>query len=242
MYAFAILSMPLSFLAMVALRFRSGTTSYVSYVKGLLGGIPAVLLWLLFKPLFAPVWGSWLLILTFLFKYWVLPFGLAAAAYGLVVGFRGLSRGGDYEKSTAFVFGVLSVFGAAHTIESWGDPSLMYALVLPCLLVASALAFPVLLEEAAKDGFPAAIKQVLVALLGCTIAALGAALFFMRFAWLGLIMSLLFIAGTGFMGWQRLGRPERPARPVAPAQPGAQPAGKSRRALPLKSQIIKASD
>ncbi len=248
MYAFAFLSMPLSFLALAALRFRSGTGSYPTYFKGLLGGIPAVLLWLLLKPFLAPVWGSWLLVLTFLFKYWVFPLGLAVAAYGLIVGFRGLSRGGDYEKATAFVFGVLSVFGAAHTIESWGDPSRVYALVLPCLLVASALAFPVLLEEAAKDGFPAAMKQVLVAIAGCMFAALGAALFFMRFAWLGLIISLFFIAGTGFMGWRRLGRPERPARPVAPVQPGAQPAGppsaqksapvrRGRTPLPLKRKV-----
>ncbi len=224
MYAFAFLSMPLSFFALAALRFRSGTGSYPAYVKGLLSGIPAVLLWLLLKPFLAPVWGSWILVLTFLLKYWVLPFGLATAAYGLVVGFRGLSRGGDCEKATAFVFGVLSVFGAAHTIESWGDPSRVYALVLPCLLVASALAYPVLLEEASKDGFPAAMKQILFALAGGTLAALGASLFFMRFAWLGLIISLLFVAGAVFLGWQRLGRPERPARPAAPVQSGSQPA------------------
>jgi len=235
MYAFAILSMPLSFFAIVALTFRSGSAAYPSFVKGLLAGIPAVLLWLLFKPLFAPVWGSWLLPLTFLFKYWVLPFGLAVAAYGLVAGFRSLSRGVDYEPATAFVFGVLSVFGAAHTIESWGDPSRVYALVLPCLLAASALAAPVLLEEASKDGFPSATKHILLALAACSVAALGAALFFMRFAWLGLIVSLLYIAGAGLVGFRRLVRPERPARPVEPAQPSTQPR-RGRAPLPLKRQ------
>ncbi len=236
MYAFAILSMPLAFFALVALKFRSGSASYPSYVKGLLGGIPAVLLWLLFKPLFAPVWGSWLLVLTFLFKYWVLPFGLAAAAYGLVVGFRGLSRGAYYEPAVAFVFGVMSVFGIAHTIESWGDPSRVYALVLPCLLAASALAAPVLLEEAAKDGFPAASKHILLAFAAFTVAALGAALFFMRFAWLGLIITVLYMAGAGFVGWRRLVRPERPARPVEPVQQSVTQSRQGRRMLPLKKQ------
>lgn len=235
MYAFAMLSMPLLFLAIAALKFRSGTTSFPSYVKGLLAGIPAVLLWLLFKPLFAPAWGSWLLVLTFLFKYWVLPFGLAATAYVLLVGVRGLSRGADYEPATAFVFGVLSVFGAAHTVESWGDPSRVYALVLPCLLAASALAAPVLLEEASKDGFPSATKHILLALAACSVAALGAVLFFMRFAWLGLIISLLYSAGAGLVGWRRLVRPERPARPVGPVQPLAQPR-RGRAPLPLKRQ------
>jgi hypothetical protein len=233
MYAFAFLSMPLSFLALAALRFRSGTGSYPSYVKGLLGGIPAVLLWLLFTPLFAPVWGSWLLVLTFLFKYWVLPFGLAVTACAVLVGFRGLSRGGDYEKVTACMFGVLTVFGVAHTIEAWGDPSRVYALVLPCLLVGSALAFPVLLEEAAKDGFPVAMKQILLALGAFSIAAFGAALFFMRFAWLGLIISLLLVAGAGFMGWRRLGQLERL---VSPEQPVMQPR-QGRRTLPLKKHV-----
>lgn len=233
MYAFAILSMPLSFFALAALTFRSGTASYPTFVKGSLAGIPAVLAWLLFKPLFAPAWGSWLLVLTFLFKYWVLPFGLATAAYAALAGFRNLSRGGDYESTTAFFFGVLSVFGIAHTIESWGDPSRVYALLLPCLLAVSALAFPVPLEEAAKDGFPSASKHILLALAAFLVAALGAALFFLRFAWLGFAIAVLYMAGAGLVGWRRLVRPERPARPVAPVQPAAQ-SRQGRRALPLK--------
>lgn len=234
MYAFAILSMPLSFFAIVALTFKSGSVSYPSYVKGLLAGVPAVLLWLLLKPLFTPVWGSWLLVLTFLFKYWVLPFGLAATAYVVIVGVRSLSRGVDYESATAFIFGVLSIFGAAHTIESWGNPSRVYALVLPCLLAASALGFPVLLEEAAKDGFPGATKQIMLAIVAFIVAALGASLFFMRFAWLGLIISLLYCVGAGMVGWRRLVRPERPARPVGPVQQPVMQSRQGRRTLPLK--------
>jgi len=244
MYAFALLAMPLSFFAITALTFRSGSASYTSYVKGLVAGIPSALIWLLLRPVFAPVWGSWLLVLTFLAKYWLLPFGLAATAYAVTAGFRGLGRGGDYGKVTAFLFGVLSMFGAAYTIESWGDPSRVYALVLPCLFVASALLFPVLLEEAAKDGYPGAIKQILLALGAFVLAAAGAALFFMRLAWLGLLISLLYMAGAGILGWRRLSRPERvvrpeqAARPAAPAQPqSATQARQGRRTLPLKKPL-----
>ena len=249
MYAFALLAMPLSFFTITALTFRSGSASYTSYIKGLVAGIPSILIWLLLKPLFAPVWGSWLLVLTFLAKYWLLPFGLAAAAYEVTAGFRGLSRGGDYGKVTAFLFGVLSVFGTVYTIDSWGNPSRVYALVLPCLFVASALLFPVLLEEAAKDGFPTAVKQVLLALGAFVLAAAGAALFFMRLAWLGLLISLLYVAGAGILGWRRLSRPERvvrpeqPARLAAPAQSAVQPqtatqARQGRRTLPLKKPLL----
>ncbi len=212
--------------------FRS--SRFQSFIKGLLFGVPAVLFWLIAKPLLAPVWGSWLLILTFMVRYWLLPFGLAAAAYAVAVGFKGLSRGGGYEQLVAFFFGVLSVFGVAHTIASWGDPSRVFALVIPCLLAASALAVPVLLEEAAKDGFPDASKQIALAVIAFSVAATGAALFFMRLEWLGLIVSLLYVSGAVFLGWRRLVRPNRLARPLGPEPQISPMRGSSRTASAVK--------
>ncbi len=204
MYAFSLMSMPLSFLVLAAWTFRPDTSSNRSFARGALFGIPAVVIWSLAGPLYPSVWGSPLLILGFLARFWVLPFGLTTVAYAVSVGFSGLSRGLDYERTVAFFAGSLSVFGIGHAVSSWGDPSRVYALVVPCLLVASAVAFPVLLEEAAKDGFPGALKYLALALAGFAVAATGTALFFMRLEWLGMLVSALYGAGAVFVGLHRL--------------------------------------
>ncbi|MBU0928681.1 MAG: hypothetical protein KKA67_13085 [Spirochaetes bacterium] len=216
MYAFFILSMPLSFLVASAWALRSSEAVSRAFARGALFGIPAVLLWLLAAPAYSPVYGSPLLVVGFFLRYWLLPFGLTTAAYAAAVGFSRLARGDDYERCVAFVAGSLTMFGIAHSISSWGDRSAVFTLAVPSMLAASASAFPALLEEAAKDGMPGALKQAAIALAGFAIAALAVSLFFMRLEWLGAVMTALFTAGAAFLGWKRLVRPERPARPAAP--------------------------
>lgn len=173
-----------------------------------MGGLAAVLA-LLVRPLFTPVWGSGLLILCFLGEYWLVPFGFTSAAYALAVGLPKMTKGSGYENAVAFIAGSLSVFGVSHTIMSWGNPSRIYAFVIPIMMLGSAIAFPVLLEEAVKDGWPDAIKQLALMLLGFSIASVGAALFFMRLEWLGVIVMVLYTAGCVALGLGRLLRRER---------------------------------
>lgn len=201
--------MPLCFFAVAAWTFRSGEWRGRPFARGLLFGIPAVLVWLLLRPLLAPAWGSPLLVLSFFCRYWLLPFGLTTAAYSVTVGFAGVARGLEYERLVAFMAGSLSVFGLAHTVSSWGGYSRVYALLLPAMLAASAVAYPVLLEEAVKDGMPGAVKYVAIA-VGCSlIGATGVALFFMRLEWLGAILSALYVAGAAVLGVRRLRRDRR---------------------------------
>ena len=201
--------MPLCFLAVAAWTFRSGEWRGRPFTRGLLFGIPAVLVWLLFRPLLEPAWGSPLLVLSFFCRYWLLPFGLSTAAYSVSVGFSGLARGLEYERLVSFMAGALSVFGLAHTVSSWGGASRVFALLLPAMLAASAVAYPVLLEEAVKDGMPGAVKYLALAVGGFALGALGVALFFMRLEWLGAILSALYVAGATVLGVRRLKRDRR---------------------------------
>lgn len=171
-------------------------------------GIIGAALALIVRPIFTPVWGSGLLILCFLGEYWLIPFGLTSLAYALALGFSRLQRKGGYEQAVAFIAGSMSVFGVSHSIMSWGDPSRVYAFVIPVLMLGSALAFPVLLEEAVKDGWPDAIKHIALALLGFFFASSAAAMFFMRLEWLGIVMTILYTAGCAVLGIRRLLRKE----------------------------------
>jgi len=201
--------MPLCFFTVAAWTFRSGEWRGRPFARGLLFGIPAVLVWLLFRPILAPTWGSPLLVLSFFARYWLLPFGLSTATYYVAVGFNGLARGMEYERLVSFMAGSLSVFGLAHTVLSWGDSNRVYALLIPAMLAASAVAYPVLLEEAVKDGMPGAMKYLAIAIACFIVAALGVALFFMRMEWLGAILSALYVAGAAILGVKRLKRDRR---------------------------------
>ncbi len=200
------LSLPLSFLVVMAWTSRDGASAMRAFARGLLFGIPAVLLGMLLKPLSEPAWGSPLLVLSFLLRYWLLPFGLSTATYAVAVGLGPLARGLEYERLLSYMAGSLSVFGVANGLASLGEPSRVYMIALPCMVASSALAYPALLEEAVKDGMPDALKSIALAIGGFAVASLGAALFFMRAQWLGFIVSLLYTAGAAFIGYRRLAR------------------------------------
>lgn len=200
------LSVPLSFLAVMAWTSRDSASAMRAFARGLLFGVPAVLLWILLKPLSEPAWGSPLLFLSFLLRYWLLPFGLGTATYSVAVGFGPVAKGLEYERLFAYMAGSLSVFGVANGLSSWSEPSRIYMLALPCMVAASALAYPVLLEEAVKDGMPDALKSVALAVGAFIVASLGVAFFYSRLAWLGFIVTILYTAGAAFFGYRRLAR------------------------------------
>lgn len=172
-------------------------------------GIIAAALALLVRPLFSPVWGSGLLILCFFGEFWLVPFGLTSAAYALAVGFPRLARSGGYENAVAFIAGSLSLFAVSHAIMSWGNPSRIYAFVIPVMMLASAIAFPVLLEEAVKDGWPYAMKHIVIIFLGFIFASIAASLFFMRLEWLGIVMTVFYTAACVVLGIRRLLRKDK---------------------------------
>ena len=130
MYIFSMLSLPLSFLAVMAWTSRDRSSAMRAFVRGLLFGVPAVLLWMLLKPFSAPAWGSPLLFLSFLLRYWLLPFGLSTATYAVAVGFGPVAKGLEYERLFAYMAGSLSVFGVANGLASWSEPSRVYMLAL----------------------------------------------------------------------------------------------------------------
>lgn len=206
MYAFSLLSMPLTFMAVSVWKFRGGGVAYRSFVRGIIFGLPVLFLWSLLRPLFAPRWGSILLPLSFLLRYWLVPLGLSVGAYGLSAGFAGLTRGLDYERLVAFLFGSMTVVGIAQVVASWGvrDPAL--TLALPALVAASLLSVPYFIEEAVKDGMPYAVGHGAVILGGLLAASLAVSFFFFRLEWLGVIMTILFCAGSTLVGLKRLSR------------------------------------
>jgi hypothetical protein len=206
MYAFSLLSIPLTFLSISAWKFRGGGDTYRSFVRGLIFGVPVIFLWSLLRPVFAPRWGSILLPFSFLLRYWLVPLGLSVGAYGISAGFAGLTRGLDYERLVAFLFGSMTVVGIAQVVESWGlrDPAI--TLALPALVAASLLSVPYFIEEAVKDGMPYAVGHGAVIFGGLLVASLAASLFFLRLEWLGAIMTILFCTGSSMIGLQRLSR------------------------------------
>ncbi len=212
MYVFAMLSMPLSFMAVSAWTFSVGDKSGRAFARGLLFGLPAALVWVLVRRLLMPVWGSPVLAIIFFARYWALPLGLTTLAYAAAVGFSSVARDGEYDRLVSFFMGSLSVFGVAHAISSWGGRSAVFSIYLPLMLVATALAFPYLLEEAVKDGMPGALKPLALATLGCVVAAFGTAFFFMRLEWLGYLTSALYTAGATALGLSRLLRAPHGAR------------------------------
>ncbi|MBN2874502.1 MAG: hypothetical protein JXM71_05360 [Spirochaetales bacterium] len=210
MYLFALVSMPLSFFTAIAWSRKGAETVWRAFARGLLFGIPGTILWLLALPLSQPFWGSPFVVLSLYLRYWLLPFGLTAAAFSLAVGFHGLERGSDYERLVAFTAGSMSVFCIATTVITWGQPGRVYALLVPVLLASSAIVFPVAVEEAAKDGLPGAFKHVAIIAAAFLVAALGLSMYFMRMEWAGLIVSLLYCAGALFFGLRRLTKRTRP--------------------------------
>ena len=206
MYIFSMLSLPLTFLSVMAWTSRDSSSAMRAFARGLLFGVPAVLLWMLLRPLSEPAWGSPLLVLSFLLRYWLLPFGLSTATYAVAVGLGPLARGLEYERLFSYMAGSLSAFGAANGLVLWGEPSRVYMLALPCMVAASALAYPVLLEEAVKDGMPDALKSIALAVGGFAVASLGAAFFYSRLAWLGFIVTLFYVIGAAFIGCRQLAR------------------------------------
>ncbi len=211
MYVFALLSMPLSFMAVSAWAFSVGEKSGRAFARGLLFGLPAVFAWILLRRLLAPVWGSPALGVVFFARYWLLPLGLTTLAYAASVGFSSVARDGEYDRLVSFFMGSLSVFGVVHAISSWGDRSAVFSIYVPLMLVATALAFPYLLEEAVKDGMPGALKPLALATLGCAAAAFGTAFFFMRLEWLGYLTSGLYAGAAAWLGLSRLFRARRGA-------------------------------
>lgn len=209
MYAFSIVAMPLSFLAVAAWFFQQETEGCRAFFRGLLFGLPGTLVWLLLGPLYRPAWGSFLLVLSFFTGHWLLPLGLTTLFYVLAVGFQGLRKGVDHERALAFFAGSLSVFSLGRTILAWGEPNRVVALLVPVMAVAGAYAFVVLLEEAVKDGFPGAIWPLAIALAGSLLGATGTALFYMRLEWLGFVVCALCTAGASLLAWSRLARGAR---------------------------------
>ncbi len=230
MYSFAVLSLPLSFLALVAWYPRPRAISLRLFARGALVGIPGMALWILARPLFRPSWGGALLALSFFLKYWLFPFAAAIGGFALAVGFNGRAprakvplgrkvappveaQASDtsplslYERALPFVFGLLSVLALAQAINAWGDPDAVTVIVLPLSTLVAALALPALLADASRD------RPVLYALAGlgaCVTASFGAASFYLRLEWLGVALTILFIGGVGTYGiWRFMGEGRR---------------------------------
>lgn len=205
MRVFMLLMLPLGLPALMAWFWDPArrNETWRSFFMGALVSLPALLIWWALGFSYAPVWGSALLPLGFLLRFWVLPFGLMALAFGLTRGFRALSRGEDYRKLTGFTFGFMAVFNIAHAAGLWGESYLAWTMMLPLLLGASALHAPALLEECARDGMPDALKWVALMLGSHIVAALALAFMFLRMEWLGVILGLAYVAGTTYLGLHR---------------------------------------
>lgn len=208
MYLFFLLAFPLSYLCFsawfVPVAERSGV--HRLFLRGFILGLPSVALWVIARPLFAPRWGSLLVALMFMLRYWILPFGLCIGSYALSRGLSGLRRGQDFQRFVGFLCGFMAVFAFAFAIEAWGEKNVAYSLFLPALLLSSGMAVPLPLEEAVKEGMPYALKWILAMVAGSFAAALCVSLFFLRLEWLGLVLSLCFMGGAGFVGMRRLAR------------------------------------
>lgn len=206
MHAFTLLSFPFAFLGLVAWLWQPETKrqTYRMAFRGALLAIPALLIWMIFSFAYRPAWGSVALALSFLARFWILPFGLLAAAWALARGYRGLGRGADYRELFGFSFGFLSVFNIAHGSVLWGESYFAWTLVLPLLLLSSAPFFTAMLDETARDGMPDGIKWIAATLGAFAFAALSLALLFLRLEWLGALLAAGYAAGTGWLGWKRL--------------------------------------
>lgn len=112
----------------------------------------------------------------------------------------------DFRPFLSFTLGFMSVFSVIHAVASWDTVHPAYTLVLPVLLVTSAVAYAVGFEETIRDGMPEGLKW-LAGLLGIFILdATALALFFLRMEWLGWVLALSVASACGFFAFQRLQR------------------------------------
>jgi len=208
MYSFLLLVMPLTHFSLCAWFWDSSQRerSHRLFLRGIIMALPLMLAWLLSSPLFAPAWGSPLLVLSFLGGYWILPFALSTVAYLLARDLSGLERGMDFRPFLSFTLGFMSVFSVVHAVVSWSTVHPAYTLVLPILLVTSVLVYAVGFEETVRDGMPEGLKW-LAGLLGIfVLAATALALFFLRMEWLGWVLALSVASASGFFAYKRLQR------------------------------------
>ena len=147
-----------------------------------------------------------MLILSFLTGYWILPFAFSTGAYVLAKDLAGLERGLDFRPFLSFTLGFMSVFSVAYAVESWNVVHPAYTLVLPVLLVTSAMAYAVGFEETVRDGLPGGLKWM-AGLLGIFILdAAALAMFFLRMEWLSWVLALSLAIACGFFAFKRLQR------------------------------------
>lgn len=208
MYSFLLLVMPLSHFSLCAWFWDSNQRerSHRLYLRGIIMALPLLLAWLLLRPLFAPAWGSPLLVLSFLAGYWILPFALSTGAYVLARDLSGLERGLDFRPFLSFTLGFMTVFTVAYAVGSWNTIHPAYTLVLPVLLVTSVLAYAVGFEETIRDGLPEGLKWM-AGISGIFILdATALAMFFFRMEWLGWVLTLSLAIACGFFAFKRLQR------------------------------------
>lgn len=206
--------MPLAFFALSAWYAKPRAFSPRLFARGVIVGAIAALIWFLAMPLFDPLWGSALLALSFFLRNWLLPFGLTLVGFWLAVGFGqgeprakvplGQKAAPDlhdasslYERSVPFCFGSLSAVGVAQAISSWGQVDALIALILPLSTLLAALALPALLEAAARSR---PVPYALAGLAASLVASFGAAAFYLRLEWLGVVLTILFVGGVGTYG------------------------------------------
>lgn len=176
------------------------------FLRGLIMALPSVLAWLLVKPLFAPAWGSPILILSFLAGYWIIPFGLSTGAYILARDLSGLERGLDFRPFLSFTLGFMTVFAVVHAVSLWNTIHPAYTLILPVLLVTSVMVYAVGFEETIKDGLPEGLKWMAGILCVFVLGATALSLYFLRMEWLGWVLALSVSSASGFFAFKRLQR------------------------------------
>ncbi len=204
MYALLLLLLPLSVPACVAWFPKGDSRPFRLAMRGAVMALPSTLVWLLFKGLHQPSWGSALLILTVFVRYLLLPAGLFAGSFVLSSGLRNVERGMGFKDLLYYSLGFFAVFNILFAISLWGDRYYAYTLLLPVMMGATALALPPLMENAVRYGMPDGIRWILAALAGLFLAATAFSLLFLRLEWLGIILCLAYSAGAASLGLIRL--------------------------------------
>ncbi len=165
------------------------------FFRGVLIGIPALLVWKLLSFAYNPAWGSFLLVLSFGLKYWLLPYALALGAWCIFYGWSKLDKA-CIKALTSFLCGFMSLFAIAFTMELWGNSFGAWLIALPLLTFCGIFIMPFAIRELACDYMPSGIRWILAILAIILVSASALALFFLRLEWLAILVTTMSCAGS----------------------------------------------
>jgi len=197
MFGFPIVAIPLSYLTLSAWFFAQSKEERLSkyYGRGLLLGIPCLLVHLLLYRIIPEMPGGLLYIFRIWWERYLLPTGLAVGIYRLLHTFdETIQSKASLRRFMAFLFGYFTLFSVVFTLRDSGFLGPFSIFFSPVLSIAIIFITIYLLERIVTETGIHAALWISAAILVSLAFACVAYLFYARLEWLGGILALITLA------------------------------------------------